>query len=90
MHYIDNYFLADIRLALFGSSVNNFGFQGSNRGRSDMDICMRLKPDEVPEGFDSGSEIVKVSRVLDRNPLYQKVGILLLCQVGCAVLKFLH
>ena len=43
-----------------------------------MDICMRLKPDEIPEGFDPGSEIVKVSKVLDRSPLYQKVSFYIL------------
>ena len=58
----------DIRLTLFGSSVNGFGFK-----KSDLDICLRFGTDEPPTELDYSKEVVDISRCLSKHKKIKKV-----------------
>ena len=58
----------DIRLTLFGSSVNGFRFK-----KSDLDICLRFGTDEPPTELDYSKEVVDISRCLSKHKEIKKV-----------------
>lgn len=67
-HFFLFSFSAACRLSLFGSSVNNFGFRGS-----DLDICLRFGSDAPPPGLDPSNMVVKVAKALDKHGDFHKV-----------------
>ena len=62
------WFTDDIRMTLFGSSVNGFGFQ-----KSDLDICLRFGTDKPPTELDYSKEVADISRCLSEHKDIQNV-----------------
>lgn len=74
---------AKVKLCLFGSSKNGFGFR-----QSDLDICMTFEDRETVEGLNCIKIIEDLARVLRKNPGLK--NILPITTAKVPIVKFFH
>lgn len=61
-HHLKTHYTNECQLKMFGSSVNGFGFSGS-----DMDVCLVFNTPEAPKNIQPVEVIKKVQKALEKN-----------------------
>ncbi|PIK49155.1 putative terminal uridylyltransferase 4 isoform X4 [Apostichopus japonicus] len=81
--YIQYHSSSSIKLDLFGSSVNGFGFQNS-----DLDICMTFKDNATGEGINVPEVIQTLAQILRKH--HSLFSVIPITTAKVPIVKFVH